>query len=231
MTERYAIYFAPARDTALARFGDAWLGRNVETDRALPQPTLATLSAARLSELTEAPRRYGFHGTLKPPFKLADGDDTRRLHASLGRFAARQAAFAVPRLKLKTIGHFLALAPASPVPALDALAALCVETFDDFRAPPEPEELAKRAAAELTPRQAELLARWGYPYVLDEFRFHLTLTGNVTEPAEREALQTALRPLLEPVLAAPVAIDALCLFRQPDRAAPFRLIDRFPFGS
>ncbi|MDQ7251103.1 DUF1045 domain-containing protein [Dongia sedimenti] len=231
MTARFAIYFAPRRDTALARFGDAWLGRDVETGRALPQPVLATLSADRMAELTEAPRHYGFHGTLKAPFQLADGNDTRRLHASLARFAARQAKFAVPELKLKTIGRFLALAPASPVPALNALAAACVETFDDFRAPPEPADLAKRAATGLTPRQAELLARWGYPYVLDEFRFHLTLTGDVTEPAARDALQAALAPLLEPVLAEPIAVDALCMFRQPDRAAPFRLIERFSFGS
>src|SRR5688500_2909112 len=129
MTERFAIYFAPARNTALAHFGDAWLGRNVETGRTLPYPAVAALSAIRLRELTEAPRHYGFHGTLKPPFGLADGDDTRRLHASLGRFAARQAAFAVPQLKLKTIGSFLALAPASPAPALNALADACVESF------------------------------------------------------------------------------------------------------
>jgi putative phosphonate metabolism protein len=231
MTERYAIYFAPPRDTALARFGDGWLGRNIETGRVLPQPALATMPASRLTELTEAPRHYGFHGTLKPPFRLADGDDTRRLHASLARFAARQAAFAIPRLMLKTIGCFLALRPAAPVPALDALAAACVEAFDDFRAPPEPTELARRAAAGLTPRQAELLARWGYPYVFDEFRFHLTLTGDVADAGERAAVQAALLPLLEPVQAEPVAVDALCLFRQSDRAAPFRLIERFPFGS
>jgi putative phosphonate metabolism protein len=230
MSERFAIYFAPTRNTALARFGDAWLGRNVETGRTLPHPGVAALSAIRLRELTEAPRHYGFHGTLKPPFRLADGDDTRRLHATLGRFAARQAAFAVPQLKLKTIGSFLALTPAVPVPALDALAAACVEVFDDFRAPPEPAELARRAAAGLTPRQAELLARWGYPYVLDEFRFHLTLTGNVTEATDRDALHTALPPLLEPVLAEPVTVDSLCLFPQPDHAAPFRLIERFRFG-
>jgi putative phosphonate metabolism protein len=230
MTERFAIYFAPARNTALARFGDAWLGRDVEIGRTLPQPAIAIFSAARLKELTEAPRHYGFHGTLKPPFRLADGDDTRRLHASLGRFAARQAAFMIPHLKLKAIGDFLALALASPLPALDALAAACVEAFDDFRAPPEPAELAKRAAAGLTPRQAELLARWGYPYVLDEFRFHLTLTGNVTDAADRDALHTALAPLLEPVLTEPVTVDALCLFQQRDRTAPFRLIERFRFG-
>ena len=100
--------------------------------------------------------------------------------------------------------------------------------FDAYRAPPDAAELAKRHAAGLTPRQAELLARWGYPYVLDEFRFHLTLTGPIADAAERTRVAGLLRPLVAPLLGQPMPVRELCLFHQPDRAAPFRLIQRFP---
>jgi putative phosphonate metabolism protein len=230
MPARHAIYFAPARDSALARFGDRWLGRDVESGALLEQPRLHAIAPARLRRLTEAPRHYGFHGTLKPPFVLAADSDANRLQAALSAFVAGQPAFVIPRLKLAAIGDFLALAPAGPVAPLNALAAACVEAFDAFRKPPEAAELARRLAAGLTPRQSELLARWGYPYVFDEFRFHLTLTGSIADAAERETVRAALQPHLDPILADPLPVDALCLFRQSDRDAPFRLIARYGFG-
>jgi putative phosphonate metabolism protein len=230
MPERAAIYFAPRRDSALARFGDGWLGRDVESGARIDPPRPAAITPARLAMLTEAPRHYGFHATLKPPFVLAAGSDMAQLQAAAAEFAADRAGFVLPRLRLEAIGKFLALTPVEPVAELAALAADCVRAFDAFRAPPEPAELARRLSAGLTPRQAELLARWGYPYVLDEFRFHLTLTGPIDDAAERDAVRTALAPLVAPLCAEPVPVDAICLFHQPDRDAPFRLIARHGFG-
>ncbi len=224
MSERYAIYFAPQRDSALARFGNAWLGRDVETGKAVEQPLPST------SALTEAPRHYGFHGTLKPPFALAAGSDLPQLQAAAAAFAAERRSFVIPRLKLKAIGKFLALTPTEPVTELGVLAADCVRIFDAFRAPPEAAELAKRLAAGLTARQSELLARWGYPYVLDEFRFHLTLTGPIADDAERGDVHAKIETLVAPLLAEPVPVAEICLFHQPDRDAPFRLIARHGFG-
>src|ERR671910_882578 len=114
MSERYAIYFAPAADSDLARFGGAWLGRDAETGKAVPQPELDGLDADRLRALTEAPRHYGFHGTLKPPFHLAQGCDVDDLRRAMAGFAGRQAAFEIATLRLRTIGDFLALVPADP---------------------------------------------------------------------------------------------------------------------
>ena len=135
-----------------------------------------------------------------------------------------------PRCSCSEIGDFLALVPADPAPALSRLADACVAEFDAYRAPPDAAELAKRHAAGLTPRQAELLARWGYPYVLDEFRFHLTLTGPIADPTERTRVAGLLQPLVAPLLGQPMPVRELCLFHQPDRATPFRLIQRIPFG-
>ena len=220
MSGRYALYFAPVAGSALARLGDRWLAA----------PALAGFDAERLNALTDAPRHYGFHGTLKPPFHLADGCDAARLRQALAAFAARQAPFDIAPLRLRAIGEFVALVPAAPSPVLSALADACVTQFDAYRAPPDSAELARLHAAGLTPRQAELLARWGYPYVLDEFRFHLTLTGPIADAAERERLAARLAPLVAPLLEQSVPVREICLFHQPDRTTPFRLTDRFPFG-
>jgi putative phosphonate metabolism protein len=230
MSERYAIYFAPAAGSDLARFGDHWLGRNAETGAPLERPTPSGFDAARLHELTEAPRQYGFHGTLKPPFRLADGCDAGDLRRALTGFAGQQCGFEIAALTLEGIGGFIALVPDEPSPALSSLADLCVTEFDRYRAPPDAAELARRHAAGLTPRQAELLARWGYPYVLDEFRFHLSLTGPIADAAERARVARLLGPLVAPALLQPLPVRELCLFHQPDRATPFRLVQRFPFG-
>jgi putative phosphonate metabolism protein len=230
MSIRYAIYFAPVAGSDLARFGDDWLGRDVETGASLEQPTLNGFDAVRLRELTEAPRQYGFHGTLKPPFRLADGCDAGDLRRALAGFAAQRSAFEIEALTIEAIGDFIALVPEEPSPTLSNLADLCVTEFDRYRAPPDARELARRHAAGLTPRQAELLAHWGYPYVLDEFRFHLTLTGPMADAAERARVARLLGPLIAPLLLQPLPVQEVCLFHQPDCATPFQLIQRFPFG-
>jgi putative phosphonate metabolism protein len=230
MSGRYAIYFAPVAGSDLARFGGRWLGRDIETGKAVPQPVLDGLDADRLRTLTEAPRHYGFHGTLKPPFQLAQGCDVDDLRRAMAGFATRQATFEIAALRLREIGDFLALVPADPVPPLSSLADACVTEFDAYRAPTDAAEVAKRHAAGLTPRQAELLARWGYPYVLDEFRFHLTLTGSIADPEERAGVAGLLQPLVAPLAGQPIPVRELCLFHQPDRAMPFRLIQRVSFG-
>lgn len=220
MSERYAIYFAPPVGSGLALFGDRWFD----------QPALAEFEPERLRSLTEAPRHYGFHATLKPPFRLADGCDAAQLRRALTAFAARQARFDIDALRLRAIGDFLALVPEAGAGGLSPLADACLVEFDAYRAPPEVAELAKRHANGLTPRQAELLARWGYPYVMDEFRFHLTLTGPIADVGERTRVADLLAPLVGPLLDQPVPVRELCLFHQPDRAACFRLVERFPFG-
>jgi putative phosphonate metabolism protein len=228
---RYAIYFAPLRGSDLARIGDHWLGRDAESGAALQQPTVEGLSEAELRRLTETPRHYGFHGTLKAPFHLAGGADVQSLQAALSAFARRQAGFELGGLQLRAVSDFLALVPSEDSPALSRLAEACVTEFDALRAPLEADELAKRHAAGLTLRQIELLARWGYPYVADEFRFHLTLTGAIADEATRERLSALIASLVAPALEQPVPVRELCLFHQPDRQTAFELIGRFPFGS
>jgi hypothetical protein len=133
-------------------------------------------------------------------------------------------------LRLDEIGHFLALVPIRNAAGLSSLAARCVKEFDHFRAPLDEATLRRRRAVELTDRQEKYLAQWGYPYVLEEFRFHMTLTGAL-EASDRKRIGAILVPTVAPLCADPVALRDLVVFAQPESAAPFQVLARFPFGE
>jgi putative phosphonate metabolism protein len=227
---RYAIYYAPRPDEDLAIFAASWLGRDPETGRERDQPHIAGLPPSQLTALTADPRRYGFHGTLKPPFALAAGATEDALLALAANFARHHAPFTIPGLKLALLGDFIALVPRDRAPALDELAAECVRAFDPFRAAAAAEELARRRQADLTERQDQMLVRWGYPYVLDEFRFHLTLTGRLSEP-DRETVWPMLDRLTEKLCGIPIPVRDLVVFAQQSDAEPFYVAARFRLGT
>lgn len=230
MAPRFALYAAPHAKDPLHDFAARWLGWDPETGAAAPAEPAAGLPAARIAELTADPRQYGFHGTLKPPFYLAEGTDEGQLIMALERFAAARKPLRVA-LKMAALGNFLALRPAEPIPALDQLAADCVRDFDHFRAPPSEQDLARRRAAGLSERQEQYLQHWGYPYVLDEFRMHFTLTGRIRDDAERQAVLDHLTEQTAPLVRREVALDELCLFVQTRPGANFRIAGRYKFGG
>jgi len=227
---RYAIYFAPPTDSALWAFGNDWLGCDAATGEARQRPEIDGFDAARLNAITRTAAGYGFHATLKPPFALAEGRTPEEIDAAAREFSAARGAFEAPPLELGSLDGFVALRPSAPSPALDDLAADCVSEFDSFRAPPSAEDLAKRRENGLTAVQDRLLMEWGYPYVFEEWRFHMTLSCRLSD-GERRALISALETLAAPHCAAPPTVDAICVFTQEDRAAPFRLLARYPFGG
>lgn len=228
MSARYAIYFAPPPGSALATFGADWLGRDCADSTPHTQPAVDGMTPERLAEITASPRYYGFHATLKPPFALADGRDEAGLVAAVEAFVRSRTGFKAPRLQVAPLSGFTALVLSAPCPAMHDLAADCVRDFDDFRAPAGTAELAKRRAAGLSPRHEALLQAWGYPYVMDEFRFHMTLTERLSE-SDRALVMPALTPLAAPVTETPLAIDGIAIYRQPDRDSPFAMLDRYRF--
>ena len=228
---RYAVYYAPPRSSGLWQLAQSWLGRDCESGDILERPALDGLSAEEAEAATRSPRHYGFHATLKAPFRLAPGASLRRLHDSLTGFAAGRQAFVAPPLKVSAIGSFLALTLSTPSPEMESLAAAAVQDLDDLRALPTEGDLQRRLAGGLSPRQEELLRAWGYPYVLDEFRFHMTLTGPIADQGRREILQTKLAALFRPLLADPVPVGEICLYSQDSAEMPFTLVDRFRFGA
>ena len=228
LTARYAIYVAPDSGSPLARFGAAWLGRDAETGESVARPALAGFSAERLEQITETPRGYGFHATLAPPMRLAEGCSPGMLDVALAAFAAGRASFLAPPLQLSHIKGFLALMLSAESDAMQALEDDTIRTFERFRAPLTAAELAMHEDEGLTPRQEALFRAWGYPYVLDEFRFHMTLSCALDTP-ELQALQAALRPLTAPLCVPPLAVSGIALFEQAARDAPFLLTQRYPF--
>lgn len=221
---RYAIYFAPAPGTPLHQRGSAWLGRDAYTGEALAQPAVDGLRS-----LTADPRRYGFHATLKAPFALRDGIGPEPLMRACAALAAETTVFEANL----TIGHldgFLAILPAGDAALLCALAARSVRELDGFRKPPAEKDLERRRKVPLTLRQDANLLRWGYPYVLDDFRFHMTLTERL-EAADARRLAGAARAYFASELAGAVTIDGITLFHEPEPGAPFLALRHFPFAG
>jgi putative phosphonate metabolism protein len=222
---RYAIYFTPPPGSPLARFGAGVLGYDCDTGEEAARPALPGIAAADLAAGTSEPRRYGFHATLVAPFHLAEERSERDLAAALASFAHGHKLAALGRLIMGLIGGFVALKPSNA--DVVALAGECVTAFHAFRAPLTATDRERRLAAGLTARQAAYLERWGYPYVLDEFRFHMTLAGPLPA-AQREHWRAALAALFAGQADAPALVDAVSLVRQDDHGSRFRVVRREP---
>ena len=211
----------------LAGFGAAWLGWDIAMGRAVAQPRVDV--PRTLADLTKAATPYGFHATIKPPFRLTPGLEQADLSAAMAELAGRLAPLALSGLALTDLDGFLALTPVGDVSVLNALAATVVRDLDRFRAPAPDSELARRRAVDLTAAQETNLIRWGYPYVMDEFGFHLTLTGRLSQ-TEAKAIRAVLVPLLANIPLTPVPITDLALVGQTETGW-FKLIQRYPLSG
>jgi ribose 1,5-bisphosphokinase len=234
-TARYAIYFAPAASSVWWTAGSHWLGRDAETGADCRQPVIAGISPEAFRQITTDPRRYGFHATLKAPFRLAEGFSEAHLLAMAQAFVARQQALQIEGVGIHTLSNFLALQTTDPSSReqISALAMRCTRYFDLLRAAPSAAELAKRRNADLTPRRQALIARWGYPYTEEEYRFHMTLTGALT-PLHADAaaaIGDAAGACFAAALATPLTIDGLAIFKEPAPGAPMSVWQRLPFSK
>ena len=227
---RYAIYFAPPLNDPVSRVATNWLGRNPFTDEIVEAPEITGLSSAEIAFHTAMPRRYGFHGTLKAPFRLAEGMSEDDLLGALAEFAESVQPFEIDCLEISQLGPFFALVPRSPVPDLEDLAARATREFEQFRAPLTEAEIERRNPEKLTPAQLANLHRWGYPYVFDEFRFHMTLTGPV-DAENSTRIEQALHTFFDPVLSEPVEVRNVALFVEEEKNAPFRVHSLHPLGN
>ncbi|WP_081736959.1 DUF1045 domain-containing protein [Arthrobacter sp. MA-N2] len=227
MSGRVAIYAASGTSPTdvdggqLRRRAESWLGRSVSGFPVTASSPEGWTRAA-VDEITADARRYGFHGTFKAPFRLAEGRTLGELDAALARFAAGHPPVVLPELALSRIGSFFALVPGAPAEPLNALAAELVQEFDGFRAPPDAAETARRKPGALSGRQREALERWGYPYVLDDFRFHLTLTDRI-EPRRQGEVDAVLRRWFADSLGRTIQLDTLALFTELAPGEPFML--------
>src|SRR6516165_8839808 len=107
---RFAIYYTPPADHPLTTAVALWLGRDAFTGRPQPTPPDATVD---VGTITAEPRRYGFHATMKAPFRLPRDRGLAELDRVLAAFCAAIAPVKAMQLKIERLGSFFALTPAS----------------------------------------------------------------------------------------------------------------------
>lgn len=225
MPHRLAIYYAPPSSGELWQRASLWLGRDPATGDTSSE-SIGGLSAERRAAQSISARRYGFHATLKAPMRLADGHSESELQAGLAGFAASRAPVAIGRLQLSLLDGFLALTPVEQTDALTGFVGEVVEHFEPYRAPLSEADRARRVQSGLTPRQAQLLDRFGYPYVMEEFRFHMTLTDRL--PLEqRDTVIAAATDWFAPALEAVYDLDRLVLYSEPAAGEAFQRDDDY----
>ncbi len=221
MSTRYAIYFTPTQGTPWWNFGAHWLGRNEGTNQALAQPALVEIPAQQLLQLTTYPRRYGFHATLKAPFTLRDGIPEAELLARMRALAQQLQPVALGPMVATRLDNFTAVLPHTPPAALGTLAARCVTSLDDLRAPLSQQDLARRLAQHLDAREQELLMQYGYPHVMERYQLHFTLTGPIAEPLAQVVVRAVEGAVARLNQEHPLVLDRLCLFVESEPGANF----------
>jgi len=222
---RVAVYYAPPRNDVLWQLGCQWLGRDPDSNAALPQPMVPGIA-----ELTADARLYGFHATLKPPMALRPGASWDGVVTAAVDLAASLAPFALPQLEVADLHGFIALRNVEPSAPLQALADACVRELDHLRAPPSEAELARRRKAHLTATQDAMLLRWGYPYVFETWFFHMTLSRRLSAEEHARVMPHA-RAYFADTLQAPRMVREICLFTQAEPGAAFVLAERLPLGG
>lgn len=220
--KRFAIYYAP-RAGAFAEAAATWLGWDLRGGCAVPA------ALPDLADHMADPRKYGFHGTIKPPFRLAESVSPADLAQAAGRLAASLPAVQLPALALRQIDGFLAFIPEGDTAALSDLAAEVVRALDPLRAPLTEAEIARRRPERLTDRQRVLLGIFGYPYVMEQFQFHLTLTGRLSQ-ADSPRLITAALTHFGDTVPQPFRLEDLCLCGE-DAAGQFHLLHRYALSA
>jgi len=226
---RYALYFTPPAHDPLTLAAAQWLGRSAYSGEAMEPPEICNLGLHEIAYHTALPRRCGFHATLKAPFRLAPDETEASLRAALDRFAEATPPVVIPRLVVGQIDGFFALVPETQFAQLNDFAGEVVRAFDPFRAPLTEVEIERRGPDALKPDEFRNLCQWGYPYVFDTFRFHMTLSGRVG-PQESPRLRAAIDGLFADVLRQPVPVDALTLFVESEPGAPFMVLSHHALG-
>jgi hypothetical protein len=221
---RYAVYFVPHPETALYRFGAEVLGFDCYTGGDVDHEPDLGMSHREWSDLTREPRTYGFHATLKAPFHLAPDYVEADLVEAFWTFTAkpRRALCITPSVEL--LEHFAAIVPRQVSPDIHAFANACVSAFDRFRAQMTSQERARRLRHNVSARQIANIDRWGYPYVFEDFRFHMTLTGPIRRDQGPPILSLLRARFSARCGEASLPIDHIALLRQDTPTARFRVI-------
>lgn len=225
VTARYAVYYVPAPESVLLHVGQRWLGRDVYSGDPVRRRMTLGLPLDQVTELTRSAARYGLHATLKAPFELAP-DTSEDLLLSSARQLGSSLVPISAQLSVGAIGEFLALLLTENEQQVNELHRACLEYFEPQRAPLSEYDRTRRLQAPLSPEQLKALDQFGYPYILENFRFHITLTQRIKDAERRASVQQLLTDIFDRAWTEPHVIDAISILRQDDRQQPFKVIER-----
>lgn len=113
----------------------------------------------------------------------------------------------------------MALTLKNEIDSLSGFALNCVETFEPFRKALSEADLERRKRQALSGRQGALLLEYGYPFVADEFRFHLTLSGKLSDH-DSDYEHWVVSEYDKHINKTPV-LDSIAIFTQSNRQTPF----------
>ncbi len=213
---RYAVYFVPSDDSMLGEFGAHVLQRTrCQDDHPI-----------RLN-VTKKAAHYGFHSTFKAPMELANGFTEQALLDAVQAYTRSKKRVPLTGLRPNIVNGFHALTlPHSP--DVNAFAADVMRTFEPFRAPLNDADRQRRKPETLSERGRKYLETYGYPHVLEEFHFHMTLSNRIENAEESHSYHQWLSELFETRVTQTPWLDQLAVFWQPDRNTAFTRIGEFP---
>jgi hypothetical protein len=226
---RYAIYLAPRPNSDWWHAGSEWLGRCAARDQAMAQSCPPSIAPEKFTHLTAHPRRYGWHATMKAPFVLREGADFNQLKDELALVCEQFHRFELPKLQVTRLDDFLALTPLGDTTEISRVERACVTQLHGLAAPLPPDELLRRRSAGLSLAKDAMLLKWGYPHVLDYFRFHISLTGPLRDCSELQ-IQSLIHFASEKFnVLPPCQFESLAIFVEPERGADFVLLEHCMF--
>jgi Protein of unknown function (DUF1045) len=228
---RVAIYAAPAPGTDWWERGSEWLGRCASRRCGLPMPEIGRVDPAVRTAVTADPRRYGWHATLKAPFRLSSQSNLWALRDAVAAICREHRAFDLGDLQVRRLGSFLALLPENAPAALGALADDCVRRLQPLAAPLSEAELARRRRVPLTAEEDALMMAWGYPWVFDRFRFHFSLTGSLAGVPDDVVGRLWVAATRQFGVLPPMRLDRLSIFIEPTPGADFVLLEQPELGT
>ena len=180
--KRVAIYFLPKKNSSLENFGKNLLGRDINKKKKISLTRRQKYFISRgftffdeLKDYCEQPAKYGFHATLKAPFRLKRNVKTKNFYDVISHIAAQHSRFKIQGLKIVYSKKFTFITSRKPNKLLINLENDLVKHLDTFRAELNKKEIKKRIPDSLTFKQNKYLKEWGYPFVFDQFKFHMTL--------------------------------------------------------
>jgi Protein of unknown function (DUF1045) len=215
---RVAIYAAPAPGTDWWERGSEWLGRCASRRCGLPMPEIGRINHAVGRAVTADPRRYGWHATLKAPFRLSSQSNLWALRDAVAAICREHRAFDLGDLQVRRLGSFLALLPENAPAALGALADDCVRRLQPLAAPLSEAELARRRRVPLTAEEDALMMAF-------------SLTGSLAGVPDDVVGRLWVAATRQFGVLPPMRLDRLSIFIEPTPGADFVLLEQPELGT